>query len=699
MSSILKVFPASLGTDWGRVLTEQNIKSILGFLQTKATDTYTNAVIEGFDVTDFGDSNHKISINKGSAVFEGYQIEGLSNTYSNIYYPANTYSTGTYYICLHIKITTGNDAIANFVETTDYDDFGRDTTIPLTSPTQIGGGDIPFIIVKASTDTDFQTWDNNVPDDLGLTSPIEEGYVYKYLPLYRVTITGSPTTITDSDFITIVDLRQRTFIPVHDITLGYLDDTVSNYFGRNEDEKTQDWRKKYILSEGGSLLGLEELLYNYISFINNTIRGYGDFSSVTTSNTAKWNTVTSNNTVGTCLPIQNLSSPNDSIIGHLKYNYSTSVSSSIVPEAYINENIVTPTIVSGVYTYPTEGTNYDSNYLVTLNENNQVDYKFLPLGNDTTPGIIQVDTSYKADASSPSSSNIFTLTDDTTTLSSKGITYKKLSSNAARYSISQIVLGSATNTIDVPTNNTKLTITSGKNTNNQDIFGFATSDSETYNEVGFTLSIANPVDYAYYIKNSGNNYTIGQNLLTNSDVTFNSVTAGSISVDSISPKTSNGTITFGNNVEISGTLTATKVYNAVYNDYAELFEKLDKEESFEVGDIICIDKNGKGYTKSYEHNSSNVVGVYSTSYGVILGGEEDVSLEENLKTYIPIGISGRVPVKVIGQAHIGDLITSSEIQGVGRVQNSALHGTIIGKCLENKETDDIGLVKILIMLS
>ncbi len=112
-----------------------------------------------------------------------------------------------------------------------------------------------------------------------------------------------------------------------------------------------------------------------------------------------------------------------------------------------------------------------------------------------------------------------------------------------------------------------------------------------------------------------------------------------------------------------------------------------------------IDKNGEGYTKSYEPNSSNVVGVYSTSYGVILGGEEDVSLEENLKTCIPIGISGRVPVKVIGQAHIGDLITSSEIQGVGRVQNSALHGTIIGKCLENKETDDIGLVKILIMLS
>lgn len=699
MSSILKVFPASLGTDWGRVLTEQNIKSIIGFLQTKASNTYTNAVIEGFDVNNFGDSNKSISINKGSAVFEGYQIEGLSATYSNIHYPANTYSKGTYYICLHIKITTGTDAIANFVETTDYSDFGR-TQIPSTSPSQEGGGDTPFIIVKASTDTDFQDWDNVVPDDLGLESSIEEGYVYKYLPLYRVTISSesAPSTITDST-ATIVDLRQRTFIPVHDITLGYLDDTYSNYFGRNEDEQTQDWRKKYILSEGGALLGLEELLYNYISFINDTIRGYGDFSSVTTSNTAKWNTVTSNNTVGTCLPIQNLSSPNDSIIGHLKYNYSTGVSSSIVPEAYINENIVTPTVVSGVYTYPTEGTNYDSNYLVTLNENNQVDYKFLPLGNDTTPGIIQVDTSYKADASSPSSSNIFTLTDDTTTLSSKGITYKKLSSNAARYSISQIVLGSVTNTINVPTNNTKLTITSGKNTANQDVFGFATSDSETYNEVGFTLSIANPVDYAYYIKNSGNNYTIGQNLLTTSGVTFSSVTAGSISVDSILPKTIGGTITFGNNVEVSGTLTATKVYNAVYNDYAELFEKLDKEESFEVGDIICIDRDGQGYTKSYEPNSSNVVGVYSTSYGVILGGEEDVSLEENLKTYIPIGISGRVPVKVMGKTHIGDLITSSEIKGVGQVQNSAPQGTVIGKCLENKETDDIGLVKILIMLS
>lgn len=691
MSSILKVFPASLGTDWGRVLTEQNIKSIIGFLQTKSTNTYTNAVIEGFDVNNFGDSNKSISINRGSAVFEGYQIEGLMETYSNIHYPSNTYSAGTYYICLHIKITTGEDAIANFVETTDYRDFGM-TQIP-TSPSQVGGGDIPFIIIKASTSTNFQDWDNSVPDDLGLESSIEEGYVYKYLPLYRVTISGTPSTIDDTT-ATIVDLRQRTFIPLHDITLGYLDNTVSNYFGRTTDEKTQDWRKKYILSEGGSLLGLEELLYNYISFINNTVRGYGDFSSVTTSNSGSWSDVISDTTtVGECLPIQNRYNPSNSIVGHLKYNYETP-STDVIPLHYINESIVTPTIVNGVYTYPTAGTNYDLNFLVTLNENSQVDYKFLPLGDSTKPGIIQVNTSYNGDASAPSSNNIFTLTDSTIT--SKNITYKVLSSNAARYSVSQLVVGS--NTINVPTNNTKLTITSGKNISNQDIFDFTTS-SGSYNEIGVTVDINNPVDYAYYIKYNNSNYTIGQNLLTNSNVTFNSVTANSISVNSISPKTSGGTIAFGNNVTVNGTLTATKVYNAVYNDYAELFEKLDKEESFEVGDIICIDKNGEGYTKSYEPNSSNVVGVYSTSYGVILGGEEDVSLEENLKTYIPIGISGRVPVKVIGQAHIGDLITSSEIQGVGRVQNSALHGTIIGKCLENKETDDIGLVKILIMLS
>lgn len=149
-----------------------------------------------------------------------------------------------------------------------------------------------------------------------------------------------------------------------------------------------------------------------------------------------------------------------------------------------------------------------------------------------------------------------------------------------------------------------------------------------------------------------------------------------------------------NRLNYSGYLYATRIYNAVYNDYAEYFERYDLNESLEPGDII-ISKKGK-FTKSTKANQRNVIGVYSDSYGHILGGKGDGHDDEN---FIPIGLSGRVDVKVIGKAEEGDLIVSSDIPGVGIVNNDAKLGTIIGKVIEDKNNEEIEKVKIIICLS
>ena len=149
----------------------------------------------------------------------------------------------------------------------------------------------------------------------------------------------------------------------------------------------------------------------------------------------------------------------------------------------------------------------------------------------------------------------------------------------------------------------------------------------------------------------------------------------------------------------SGTFSATKLYNAVWNDYAEWYEREDITEELEPGDILTWGENG--VTKTTTEADSMVVGVYSDSYGHIIGGEQLDNMEDNIKKFAPVGLNGRLYVKVNGTVKKGDLIISSDIPGVGIAVNrrDAESGTIVGKALENKTSSDIGKIKIAIMLS
>ena len=114
----------------------------------------------------------------------------------------------------------------------------------------------------------------------------------------------------------------------------------------------------------------------------------------------------------------------------------------------------------------------------------------------------------------------------------------------------------------------------------------------------------------------------------------------------------------------SGELRAEKVYNAVWGDYAEFFPR---GEETEPGDIVALDLDAvkEIYIKA-TYVTGPAIGVHSDEYGHILGGE-NVSLEENMKNYIPIGLAGRVWVKVKGSPKKGDYIGVSDTPGVGSI--------------------------------
>lgn len=165
-----------------------------------------------------------------------------------------------------------------------------------------------------------------------------------------------------------------------------------------------------------------------------------------------------------------------------------------------------------------------------------------------------------------------------------------------------------------------------------------------------------------------------------------------------------GPVTMGNldasHINASGDIRGSRVFNAVWNDYAEYFPK--KKETFtEPGDIIALDENSDDeyYVKATDSHSV-IVGVHSDEFGHLIGGkkpkENENYLEINKEDFIPIGLAGRVKVKFKGIARKGMKVVPSEIAGVGREFNLKTDSLdkIIGIILENNLEEKIKKVKI-----
>ena len=153
------------------------------------------------------------------------------------------------------------------------------------------------------------------------------------------------------------------------------------------------------------------------------------------------------------------------------------------------------------------------------------------------------------------------------------------------------------------------------------------------------------------------------------------------------------------NVTLTGTLTAAKVYNAVYNDYAEFFPR---GENTERGDIIACDETStrEQYVKATD-KSLCVVGVHSEEFAQIIGGlqveEGKGVMETNIRQFIPVAMAGRVHVKYFGKAIVGTKVVPSEIPGVGRAwQEGDPLDHVVGRIVEPDTRQDVRLVKILV---
>lgn len=149
----------------------------------------------------------------------------------------------------------------------------------------------------------------------------------------------------------------------------------------------------------------------------------------------------------------------------------------------------------------------------------------------------------------------------------------------------------------------------------------------------------------------------------------------------------------------SSEFSASRVYNAVWNDYAEYFPRGGETEP---GDVIALDlaQPGEKYVKAHE-GCTCVVGVHSDEYGHIVGGEQPPMgtdfKEYNIIRYIPVALAGRVRVKFVGPAKRGMRVVPAA-DGAARVfADGDDPSTVIGMLVEDDTRTDLRRLRMKVL--
>lgn len=124
-----------------------------------------------------------------------------------------------------------------------------------------------------------------------------------------------------------------------------------------------------------------------------------------------------------------------------------------------------------------------------------------------------------------------------------------------------------------------------------------------------------------------------------------------------------------------------RIFNAVYNDYAEFFEK-NPGSKILPGEVVGKVRMKNAYDTYNPETCSFPVGIYSDNFGHVIGGTEE-NIEDNLEHFIPVALKGRVHVRSFGKVVEGQYLIASDQPGcaTGTWEKSEDH--ILGIALES----------------
>ena len=137
---------------------------------------------------------------------------------------------------------------------------------------------------------------------------------------------------------------------------------------------------------------------------------------------------------------------------------------------------------------------------------------------------------------------------------------------------------------------------------------------------------------------------------------------------------------------------SSKKYNTVYAkatsaQYADLAEIYDTDAEYEVGTVVVFGGE-KEVTISTEGNDPRVAGVISGKPAYLMNSESEGQ---------PVALMGKVPCKVVGHIVKGDMLsTDPNNHGVAKKTHEPQVGEVIGKALEDYDSEQIGTINIVV---
>ena len=171
----------------------------------------------------------------------------------------------------------------------------------------------------------------------------------------------------------------------------------------------------------------------------------------------------------------------------------------------------------------------------------------------------------------------------------------------------------------------------------------------------------------------------------------------------------NGVVTLGANMLPSGNVTielgsttlryanvwaATVRGGSLTAQYADLAERFETDTAYPAGTVVSLG-GVKEITAAADDLSDEVFGVISTRAGFMMNDAAG-----NDATHPPVAMSGRVPVRVIGTVRRGDRLVSAG-NGLARsaLKSEMTAFNVIGRALENKNTQDEGTIEAVVKLN
>ena len=210
---------------------------------------------------------------------------------------------------------------------------------------------------------------------------------------------------------------------------------------------------------------------------------------------------------------------------------------------------------------------------------------------------------------------------------------------------------------------------------------------------------------------SGKTVTLGAGQVSNSNLANDSITIGSTSVSlggSITAFT--GITTINHTGNITGPVNSgadngvsigsnTNRYNTVWATtfngqatealYADLAENYLGDDAYEPGTVLVFGGEAE-VTLCRTKGQTSVAGVVTTNPAHLMNS----ALEGD--NVVGLALQGRVPCKVIGTVKKGDMLVTSGVAGYAMVNNSPGIGQVLGKAVGTKDTEDRGVVEIVV---